>query len=72
VAFARALVMNPRVVLADEPTGNLDPRTAGEVGDLLLRLNADAGTALILVTHNHELARRLAKTCSMNDGVLEW
>jgi lipoprotein-releasing system ATP-binding protein len=72
VAFARALVMNPRVVLADEPTGNLDPRTAGEVGDLLLRLNADAGTALILVTHNQELARRLAKTCYLNDGVLEW
>jgi lipoprotein-releasing system ATP-binding protein len=72
VAFARALVMNPRVVLADEPTGNLDPRTAGEVGDLLLRLNSDAGTALILVTHNHELARRLAKTCYLNDGVLEW
>jgi lipoprotein-releasing system ATP-binding protein len=64
--------MNPRVVLADEPTGNLDPRTAGEVGDLLLRLNSDAGTALILVTHNHELARRLAKTCYLNDGVLEW
>jgi len=72
VAIARALVLSPRVVLADEPTGNLDPRTAASVEDLLLKLNAEAGTALVLVTHNEDLARRLAKRADMVDGSLEW
>ena len=72
VAIARALVLSPKVVLADEPTGNLDPRTAGAVEDMLLQLNSEAGTALILVTHNEELARRLAKRADLVDGVLEW
>jgi len=72
VAIARALVLSPGIVLADEPTGNLDPRTAGAVEDILLQLNADAGTALIMVTHNEELARRLAKRADLVDGVLEW
>ncbi len=70
VAIARALVMGPSVVLADEPTGNLDPHTADDVVDLFLRLNADAGTALVLVTHNEKLANRLGKKCYLVEGRL--
>ena len=70
VAIARALVQGPSVVLADEPTGNLDPHTADEVVDLFLRLNADAGTALVLVTHNEKLANRLGKKCYLVEGRL--
>lgn len=71
VAIARALVLSPPVVLADEPTGNLDPHTAEAVEELLLRLNRDAGTALILVTHNEKLASLLAKKCYLVEGRLE-
>jgi lipoprotein-releasing system ATP-binding protein len=70
VSIARALVMSPAVVLADEPTGNLDPHTADEVVDLFLRLNAQANTALILVTHNEKLANRLAKKRYLVEGRL--
>lgn len=70
VAIARALVMEPPVVLADEPTGNLDPHTAEAVEDLLLGLNRDAGTALIMVTHNEKLADRLSKKAYLVDGRL--
>jgi lipoprotein-releasing system ATP-binding protein len=70
--MARALVLSPPVLLADEPTGNLDPRTAATVEDLLLRLNSEIGTALILVTHNESLAARLGKKCYLADGRLEW
>jgi lipoprotein-releasing system ATP-binding protein len=72
VAIARALVLSPPVLLADEPTGNLDPATAGAVEDLLLQLNAEAGTALILVTHNEQLASRLGKKRYLVDGQLQW
>jgi len=71
VAIARALVLSPPVILADEPTGNLDPHTAGTVEDLLLGLNQEAGTALVLVTHNEKLASRLAKKSYLIDGRLE-
>ena len=71
VAIARALVLSPPVILADEPTGNLDPHTAGAVEDLLLGLNQEAGTALVLVTHNEKLASRLAKKSYLIDGRLE-
>jgi lipoprotein-releasing system ATP-binding protein len=71
VAIARALVRKPAVVLADEPTGNLDPHTADEVVDLFLRLNGEAQTALVLVTHNEKLANRLAKKCYLVEGRLE-
>jgi lipoprotein-releasing system ATP-binding protein len=71
VAIARALVLGPAVVLADEPTGNLDPHTADEVVDMFLRLVAQAQTALVLVTHNEKLANRLAKKRYLVEGRLE-
>ena len=70
VAVARALVLDPPLLLADEPTGNLDPGTAERVGDLLLRLNEARGTALVVVTHNAELARRMGRALVLRDGRL--
>jgi lipoprotein-releasing system ATP-binding protein len=68
VAVARALVLDPPLVLADEPTGNLDPDTGERVSDLLLGLNARRGTALVVVTHNERLAARLGRAVTLTAG----
>ncbi len=70
VALARALVNEPALILADEPTGNLDGATGGKIADLLFDLHADEERALILITHDEELARRADKVVRMKDGVI--
>ncbi|MFT5584844.1 MAG: lipoprotein-releasing system ATP-binding protein [Cognaticolwellia sp.] len=70
VAIARALVMNPGLLLADEPTGNLDPNTAKGVFELLLELHAESGSTLVVVTHSHELAARFPRRLQVADGLL--
>jgi putative ABC transport system ATP-binding protein len=71
VAIARALVGGPRVVLADEPTGNLDSKTGREVMDLLTRLNTDHGVAVVLVTHDSGVAERARRQIHVRDGLVE-
>lgn len=68
VAVARALAMNPALLLADEPTGNLDSKSADAVFDLLHRVSRDQGTTVLFVTHNPELAARCEKTIQVVDG----
>ncbi len=68
VAICRALLNEPQLILADEPTGNLDPTTAGEIGSLLLELQAERKTILLCVTHSEELAGRFAKRMTLREG----
>jgi predicted ABC-type transport system involved in lysophospholipase L1 biosynthesis ATPase subunit len=68
---ARALVLEPALLLADEPTGNLDPKTADQVLELLLEMNRQHGTALVIVTHSPDIAARLERQVVLVDGYLE-
>lgn len=71
VALARALVMTPPVVLADEPTGNLDKRNSEQVHELLCELNRELGTTLVVVTHSMELAAYMSRRVTLLDGQLK-
>jgi lipoprotein-releasing system ATP-binding protein len=71
VAIARALANRPRVLLADEPTGNLDPATSNKVLDVLIALARSEGLAALIATHNHELASSLDRTLHLSDGRIE-
>jgi len=70
VAVARALVLNPKVLLADEPTGNLDTRSSRNIHEFLLRLNQEQKVSLVVVTHNMELAGMMQRQLHMKDGLL--
>ena len=71
VSVARAVVLSPRALLADEPTGNLDPATGDEVQRLLIELNRERGVALIVVTHNPRLAAAMDRVMRLENGKLE-
>jgi lipoprotein-releasing system ATP-binding protein len=68
VAVARALVNRPRLILADEPTGNLDPKTSAVIFDLFLRLTAERGVGFLIATHNPDLARRADRVYRLVEG----
>jgi lipoprotein-releasing system ATP-binding protein len=70
VAVARAVVLRPRLVLADEPTGNLDPQTADEVHQLFRLLNRELGITLVIATHNERLTRAMGRALRLRDGRL--
>ncbi|MEN6300244.1 MAG: ABC transporter ATP-binding protein [Anaerolineaceae bacterium] len=71
VAIARALVNDPAIVMADEPTGNLDSKSGAEIMELLLGLNKKLGTTLIIVTHDPEIARHAGRIINIRDGRVE-
>jgi putative ABC transport system ATP-binding protein len=70
VAIARALVNSPSILLADEPTGNLDSRTSIEVMDVFQRLNAEQGITVLLITHEHDIAEYGSRTIAFRDGLI--
>ncbi len=70
VSLIRAFVGEPKIILADEPTGNLDKRNAKLIAELFLKLNEVTKTSIVLVTHNDELARMMSRICKLDDGLL--
>jgi ABC-type lipoprotein export system ATPase subunit len=68
VAIARALMPNPRIILADEPTGNLDTKTGNQIMDLLFEINKEEGTTLIIITHDMEVIKDVKNVISIRDG----
>jgi putative ABC transport system ATP-binding protein len=71
VAMARAIINNPSMILADEPTGNLDSRSGREIMDLLLNLNKEFGTTLIVVTHDSQIAKQTKRVIELYDGLVK-
>jgi len=71
VAMARAIINNPSMILADEPTGNLDSKSGREIMDLLLNLNKEFGTTLIVVTHNPKIAKQTRRVIELYDGLVK-
>jgi putative ABC transport system ATP-binding protein len=71
VAIARALVNNPAMILADEPTGNLDSKSGREIMELLLSLNRERKTTLIIVTHDPNIATQTERIIRLRDGLIE-
>ena len=71
VAMARAIINNPSMILADEPTGNLDSKSGREIMDLLLNLNKEFGTTLIVVTHDPQIAKQTRRVIELYDGLVK-
>ncbi len=70
MALARAFIHRPKILFADEPTGNLDAETSEPIVEMLFRLNREAGTALVLVTHDPALAARAGRVVKMRGGAI--